>query len=180
MWVCVTAFRWKSDRLQESVLSFHSKGPGMGPRSQALTPPTGVKKGVARGRTDRTVCWRFDWGWRGARPGGVAGGVALGWACRGRGLLPVSSRAGRGEPVGVVWRGGRSSGRPHTPPSGGPEGTIRASVSAGAARRAELRPEDATRAQFRRGGRASDSDGGGVGAPSCGEAAGAPGREPGP
>lgn len=55
-----------------------------------------------------------------------------------------------------------------------------ASVSAGDARRAELRPEDATRAQFRRGGRASDSDGGGVGAPSCGEAAGAPGREPGP
>lgn len=69
---------------------------------------------------------------------------------------------------------------PPPPPSGGPEGTIRASVSAGASRRAELRPEDATRAQFRRGGRASDSDGGGVGAPSCGEAAGAPGCEPGP
>lgn len=160
----------------------------MRPRSQALTPPTGVKEGVARARQDREDCvlevrlgladfsacdrvqglgaWLAAWLWAG-RVGG-------------RGLLPVSSRAGRGEPVGVVWRGGRSSGRPHTPPSGGPEGTIRASVSAGAARRAELRPEDATRAQFRRGGRASDSDGGGVGAPSCGEAAGAPGREPGP
>lgn len=66
------------------------------------------------------------------------------------------------------------------PPRRGPEGASRASVSAGDARRAELRPEDATRAQFRRGGRASDSDGGGVGAPSCGEAAGAPDCEPGP
>ena len=83
----------------------------------------------------------------------------------------------------ALWAG-PAAGQPPTPRAPplrqGPEGASRASVSAGDARRAELQPEDATRAQFRRGGRASDSDGGGVGAPSCGEAAGAPSREPGP
>lgn len=83
----------------------------------------------------------------------------------------------------VPHPGGGACSRPGPrapPPRRGPEGASPASVSAGDARRAELRPEDATRAQFRRGGRASDSDGGGVGAPSCGEAAGAPDCEPGP
>lgn len=90
---------------------------------------------------------------------------------------------GTGSPTLGAGPGAARSPRPapRAPPSRrGPEGASRASVSAGDARRAELRPEDATRAQFRRGGRASDSDGGGVGAPSCGEAAGAPDGEPGP
>ena len=86
----------------------------------------------------------------------------------------------------VPGRGGGACGRAAAPTHPalpaprlrrGPEGTGLASVSVGDARRAEPQPEDATRAQFRRGGRASDSDGGGVGAASCGEAAGAPGHE---
>lgn len=98
-----------------------------------------------------------------------------------------SARAAGGAPrTRAPGRGGGACGRAAPPTRRalpaprlrrGPEGTGRASVSAGDARRAEPQPEDATRAQFRRGGRASDSDGGGVGAASCGEAAGAPGHE---
>lgn len=94
------------------------------------------------------------------------------------GARPRSAHWG---PARGAWGG--ACGRPApraSPRSPRPGRGSSASVSAGDARRAELRPEDATRAQFRRGGRASDSDGGGVGAPSCGEAAGAAGREPGP
>lgn len=117
MWVCVTAFRWKSDHLQESVLSFHSKGPGMGPRSQALTPPTGVNEGVARGRTGRTVCWRFGWSWRVSAP------------------VPGCKAWGRG------WRRGSELGVSGAWPAAGVEpGGSRRACGRGLARGQVLRP----------------------------------------